>query len=69
VDKLRGGLTMIDKSYGEYHLICDSCGYNEVFRGFDEAVEYKKQSGWRSTKHKGEWHDICPSCVEEEIYE
>lgn len=37
---------MIDKYDGLYFLVCDICG---------DAVDYKKENGWKSQKHKGEW--------------
>jgi len=48
---------MIDRDYcGVYSLTCDICGSeaDETFFEFYDAVEYKKQNGWRSQKHRGE---------------
>ena len=56
---------MIDKSNYGYKLICDICGYEaDGFDTVDEAVEYKKENGWKSEKYRGEWEDICPECQE-----
>ena len=56
----------IQKQYREYVLICDIC-QNEVdgtFVNFIEAVDYKKENGWKSKKEGGGWIDICPDCQE-----
>ena len=58
---------MIDKSCGTFDLSCDICGdvAPESFDEFYDAVDYKKESGWKSRRIKGEWHDVCPECQEE----
>ena len=58
---------MIDKIDGRYYLCCDICGeeVDEGFYDFYDAVEYKKENGWKSQKHRGEWEDVCPECQEE----
>jgi len=49
----------------QVELACDICGYAVTsFDSFQEAVDYKKEDGWKSQKHKGEWEDICPECQE-----
>ena len=55
---------MIDKIKGKYHLICDICGEEagETFDSFDEAVDFKVDSGWISQKRNGEWQNVCPDC-------
>ena len=56
---------MIIKGVTSYDLICDICGHLECgHEDFDEAVEYKKENGWKSEKYKGEWEDVCPECQE-----
>jgi Fe2+ or Zn2+ uptake regulation protein len=57
---------MIDKSCGFYSLVCDNCGeeLDEQFDDFYEAVEAKKENGWKSKKVNGEWQDICPDCAD-----
>lgn len=57
---------MIDKNHGKYNLICDICGEmaEEEFDDFMEAVDYKKQNGWKSQKVSGNWQDVCPECRE-----
>jgi len=56
----------IQKEDGFYCLYCDICGEEAEKRFFDfyEAVQYKKQNGWKSQKNKGEWEDVCPECQE-----
>ena len=56
---------MIEKEYGEYILICDVCGdatAGEGWQTFQEAVQHKRDNGWRWRKIDGEWEDICPEC-------
>jgi hypothetical protein len=55
---------MIDKSCGMYSLYCDVCGNEEgeQFFEFYEAVDYKKENGWKSQKRNGSWEDVCPDC-------
>ncbi len=59
---------MIERYKNKFILYCDVCGEEaeEEFYEFDEAVEYKKDNGWRSRKIKGEWADICPECLGED---
>ena len=54
------------KFNGLYTLACDICGEEalETFEEFSEAVQYKKDEGWKSQKYKGEWEDVCPECQE-----
>lgn len=47
-----------------YILSCDICGKESEFSYFDDAVDYKKENGWISEKHKGEWENYCPECQE-----
>jgi hypothetical protein len=54
---------MIDKQHGEYSLICNICDETgEIFSSFEDAVDYKKECGWKSKKQGDEWIDICPDC-------
>ena len=47
-----------------YVLACDECGEEIDFSFFRQAVEYKRQNGWRSIKDShGEWQDLCPDCA------
>ena len=52
-----------------YTLTCDICGEDapESFSNFYEAVQYKKQNGWKSQKYRGEWEDVCPECQKSEV--
>lgn len=57
-----------DGSYGNwgptFSLSCDECGESaDGFGDFNEAVEFKKEYGWKSVKEYGEWKDLCPACV------
>lgn len=63
----RGMMMSIEPIEGsQVELACDICGYTVTsFDSFQEAVDYKKEDGWKSQKHKGEWEDICPECQEE----
>ena len=55
---------MIDQSYGSYTLVCDICEKEvKPFDDFLEAVNYKKENGWKSREHDREWEDVCPECV------
>lgn len=48
----------------DYDLICDICGYTvSGFDAFYEAVDYKKENGWKSQKHNGQREDIYPECL------
>ena len=55
---------MIEKSSYGFKLICDICGYETGgFDNFKEAVDYKKEEGWKSQKvSDDEWEDICLEC-------
>ena len=52
----------IENYYGKYNLICDCCNDIFTFDDFNEAVEYKKDFGWKSEKISNEWFDYCPDC-------
>lgn len=56
---------MIDKTHGVYELECDVCGESpdETFDDFEDAVNFKREQGWKSRKIDGEWCDLCPGCV------
>ncbi len=60
-----GGLRMIEGFNGMYTLTCDVCGeeYPETFFDFYEAVNEKKQAGWKSRKIDGKWEDMCDMCL------
>lgn len=54
----------IEKLGGSYTLECDICGEKapRYFDYFDEAVDYKKENGWKSKRDDGGWWDHCPEC-------
>jgi hypothetical protein len=57
---------MIDRDGSKYFLVCDVCQEDGIaFSSFDDAIEYKKEEGWKSRKINGEWEDVCPDCVVE----
>ena len=42
------------------NLPCDICGHCvSGFDDFNEAVDYKKENGWKSIDGK----DMCPECL------
>jgi len=55
---------MISRTFDKYILVCDICGepVDETFYDFYDAVAYKKEKGWTSTKINGQWQDACPQC-------
>ena len=53
-----------------YTLTCDNCeeGPEEQYNYFMEAVQYKKDNGWKSIKDKnGDWIELCPECCTGDI--
>lgn len=52
-----------DGKYTVYIPTCDRCGceLREV-KHFSDAVQEKKNSGWRSVKTADGWEDLCPDC-------
>ena len=57
---------MIETRYGRgVVLVCDVCGHEiKYFDTFQEAVDYKKENGWKSVRDGNEWQDVCPDCRE-----
>ena len=55
----------IERFAGFYTPTCDICG-EELQAEFDfyDAVQAKKDAGWKSQKHNGEWQDVCTDCQE-----
>ena len=57
---------MIEKiDENTFSLQCDNCGddADEFFDSFMEAVDFKKDNGWKSLKDsQGYWQELCPSC-------
>lgn len=59
---------MIDRiGKEEYVLICDMCEETQAgpFESFYDAVQHKKDNGWKSRKINGSWNDVCPKCTKE----
>lgn len=55
---------MIEHSSNKIELTCDICGHCvSGFDNFKEAVDYKKENGWKSTRFRGDWEDMCPECL------
>ena len=54
---------MIEKDGKTYILQCDMCSnYIDDFFDFQEAVDYKRNNGWKNFKLEREWIDVCPNC-------
>ena len=55
---------MIDKSYGQYCIVCDACGEisAEKFETWQDAVDNKEITGCTAKLHKGLWIDLCEDC-------
>ena len=60
---------MIERNGGEFELICDHCEDSvDGFDEFDDAVQYKKNNGWKNIKSdSGQWFELCPVCSTPEI--
>lgn len=58
---------MVSRNYDRYYLTCDVCDTDadQEFDEFAEAVEFKRENGWRSRKTAGHWEDLCPDCSKE----
>lgn len=55
----------IERLYGKYTPTCDVCGEDlPPENDFYDAVEARKEAGWRSKKTADGWNDICPECQE-----
>jgi hypothetical protein len=55
---------MIQARYGKFVLVCDNCedeGEKE-YLSFQEAVEGKKEEGWKSKKYSDGFKDLCNDC-------
>lgn len=56
---------MIDKEFGKFIVVCDTCGEEgEPYDTFQDAVDSKKEKHWMSLCIDGEWTDLCPDCKE-----
>ena len=57
---------MIDKSYGQYCIVCDSCGEisEDKFETWQDAVDRKPDAGYTSKlyQEKDIWIDLCEDC-------
>lgn len=60
----------IDKDaigYG-YDLMCDNCEDIVHQDNFEDAIQHKKDEGWKSVKDAdGEWWDLCPGCQSPDV--
>lgn len=55
----------IVKEYGKYTPTCDICGEElPPELTFEDAVQAKKDAGWKRQKTNGAWEDICTECQE-----
>ncbi len=51
-------------NYEGYELECEVCGkVVDCFDEFLDAVEFKRQNGWKSVKINGVFEDHCEECV------
>lgn len=58
----------IEREYGRYIPACDGCGAAlETEDNFQDAVDAKRNAGWRSRKYGDEWTDLCPVCQVAEV--
>ena len=57
---------MIEKQHYKYILVCDVCGEDseERFDRFLDAVDGRKDIGWKSQRDGTGWKDVCPGCQE-----
>jgi hypothetical protein len=57
----------IEQSGGMFIPVCDVC-CDELPAEFDfvNAVQAKKNAGWKSRKVNGDWEDWCDACLAEE---
>ena len=57
----------IERFHDQFTPICDLCGTRLPGEfSFMDAVEAKKDAGWKSRKIDGEWEDVCTDCQFEE---
>lgn len=50
-----------------YVPVCDRCGNTlEPEEEFSDAVQAKKDAGWRSFNVDGQWKNVCTDCLEKE---
>jgi len=58
----------IERFHGFFTPVCDYCEARlPAGESFMEAVDIRKQAGWKSRKDKhGDWEDMCPECQEAE---
>lgn len=56
----------IEKMEGMFIPVCDKCDkeLSGFYDTFYEAVEAKKEAGWKSRKVDGEFEDWCDECCE-----
>ncbi len=57
----------IERNGREFIPTCDICG-DVLFPEdiFQDAVDAKKEAGWKSRRVNGEWEDVCDDCLREE---
>ena len=56
----------IERNGDTYTPTCDYCG-DELPAEWDfyDAVNAKKEAGWKIVKDGADWHDYCPECYDE----
>lgn len=53
----------IDKEYGKYIVICDSC--EDILapeNTHNDARHAAKEAGWNTNNVDGDWINLCPAC-------
>lgn len=55
---------MIQKIYCGYVIICDNCEHqaSESYETWQDAVDAKKENGFKSKKYGNGWMDLCEDC-------
>ena len=52
-----------DNYFTTFTPVCDGCGDMLGDKtDFYDAVNAKKDAGWKSHQEHGEWVDLCPDC-------
>lgn len=57
---------MINEEYGKFQLVCDICQneHEQQYDTWSEAVEGKREAGFRVKREGGGYIDICRNCQE-----
>ena len=59
---------MIEKMRGKYIPVCDVCGESlDPEDDFYDAVQAKKDAGWKTERYDDVWTDACDRCRQQEV--